>query len=429
MQITIIAYYYPPINSSGAKRAEALSKYFIGFGHGVTVITPQKKSIDGKFSEDIPSGVNLIELNWSGLERPSVDSGGQFEPLYTSKPSLSRRFKNLVMHILGQIPDPRLPFAFSFLMPWFSSRAKKAIFNSDVVIGTTPPWSMILAAVFCKIRFDKPCILDYRDHFSECHEMPGGRFAKSLEKIIDRMILKKADHVVCISEPMSSYYRSMHSDVDTILNGYDHELINKARLSASLTYDDEFIRIRYMGSVSPGRVPHNILNALILLKSNASHLFRRLRFEFYGNGAVMENCLKERYSEISEIFYFFAPVSYSSSLTKIVEADYLLFSETSTQKTLSAQGILTTKLFEYLGSGRPIVGDISPSTLAGKLAVDCDSRHIIGNDIKVFYSAFVDDKFYVRKPDFASSKLLSISRKSQAQQYLDVIAKLVEKNH
>lgn len=47
MHIVLIAYYYPPINSSGAKRAEALSKYFCAFGHHVTVITTRKTRADG----------------------------------------------------------------------------------------------------------------------------------------------------------------------------------------------------------------------------------------------------------------------------------------------------------------------------------------------------------------------------------------------
>jgi glycosyltransferase involved in cell wall biosynthesis len=221
MHIGIIAHYYPPINSSGAKRAEALSKYFVLAGHDVTVITTTKSELDGDFTEMIPAGVNLIEIDGFGRDRKSWGISSKHEALYAEQPSLRRRFKNLVMSLLGQIPDPRLPFSISLVSPWLSPRAREAINNVDVVIGTTPPWPMVLAAVLCKFYFKKPCILDYRDHFSECHEMPGGKFAKWIERIIDRWLVRSADHVVCISEPMTSYYQRYVAQVTTILNGYD----------------------------------------------------------------------------------------------------------------------------------------------------------------------------------------------------------------
>ncbi|WP_396267890.1 glycosyltransferase [Ideonella sp.] len=425
MNVVLIAHYFPPINSSGAKRAEALSKYFVSFGHTVSVITPQKNTSHGEFTESVPPGVNLIELNWLGLRRASIDNGGRFEPMYSGRPSLARRVKDWVMDLLGQIPDPRLPFSFSFLSPWFSNEAKSAIKAADIVIGTTPPWPMVLAALICKFRFGKPCVLDYRDHFSECHEMPGGRFAKALEKVIDRRLVQSANHIVCISEPMSKYYRTLSPNVSTILNGYDHELIEQARTLEREPKDSNTLVVRYMGIVSPGRVPHNILRALVRLKASHPLLFDNFRFEFFGNAAVLQNELQLKYPDIVNAFHFFEPVPYLESLQKIVEADYLLFSETSSKNTLSAQGILTTKLFEYLGSGRPILGDISPDTLAGSLALECSRRHIISDDSEQFYKNFSDASFYARQEDYVSPRTFSLSRMAQAKQYSDLAQQVI----
>lgn len=424
MRIVLIAHYYPPINSSGAKRAESLSKYFTALGHGVTVITTRKRRSDGEFTEQVPKGVQLVELDGFGREQPSVDAGGTFEPMYSDRPSWKRRLKDRVMVMFGQLPDPRLPFSLAFLFPWFAKRAEDAIRQADIVIGTTPPWPMALAALFCKLRFGKRCILDYRDHFSECHEMPGGRLAKWLEKVIDRRLVNAADHIVCISEPMSLYYRSLTPNVGTILNGYDHEILEEARAVAQIIQDGK-VRIRYMGIVSPGRVPHNLLKAIIKLKSQRPELFNHLQFEFFGNAAIIQDIVENNYPEISKAFYFFSSVRYFESLKKIVEADYLLFSETSSIKTLSAQGILTTKLFEYIGSDRPILADISEDTLAGGLLRQCGEQHVVSQSSELFFNVISNPSFYKRKPDKKSPMSTSLSRKYQAIQYADLVQKIV----
>lgn len=426
MRIVLIAHYYPPINSSGAKRAESLSKYFTAMGHDVTVITTRKRRSDGEFTEHVPKGVQLVELDGVGRERPSVDAGGTFEPMYSDRPSWTRRLKDCVMVMFGQLPDPRLPFALAFLSPWFAKRAEDAIRQADIVIGTTPPWPMALAALFCKLRFGRRCILDYRDHFSECHEMPGGRFAKWLEKVIDRRLVNAADHIVCISDPMSQYYRSLTSNVETILNGYDHEILEDARVAGHVIRDGK-VRIRYMGIVSPGRIPHNLLKAVDELRVRQPELFSCLRFEFFGNAALVQDVIKTNYPEISSAFNFFSPIRYFESLKKIVEADYLLFSETSSIKTLSAQGILTTKLFEYIGSGRPILADISINTLAGNLLHKCEGRHIVSQSSEIFFNAISQPSFYERVPNQYSPVSTSLSREFQAIQYANLIKKIVSK--
>jgi glycosyltransferase involved in cell wall biosynthesis len=429
MRIVLIAYYYPPINSSGAKRFEALSKFLAALGHSVTVITTQKTLADGVFSEDTPSGVRLFELNKFGLMAPSVPEGKPYEPMFSGNPSGLRRLKDLVYRWFGQVPDPRLPFAFSFLSPWFPKEASNALAEAHVVIGTSPPWPMLLAAILIKFRYGVPCVLDYRDHFSDCHEMPGGALAKSLEKLIDRALVRYADHVVAISQPMADYYATLRGGkVSVILNGYDPEVLAAARQSANLSANRKHVVVRYMGAVSPGRIPYNFLNALGRLKCNLPENFGKISVEFFGNAALIENVLDREFRDIKSIFAFYSPVSYHLSLQRIIEADYLLFSETSSTDTVSAQGILTTKLLEYIGSGRPILADISSKTLAGSLIVQCGGPHVVGDTVDRFYTAMIDPGFYQRQGDWFSDVSQGLSRKYHAEQYLEVVHKILEKS-
>ena len=424
MNIVFIVHYFPPVNSSGAKRVEAISKYLAADGHDVTVITTRKTASDGGFTEVYPEGVRVLELDNLGRVSVSQESSGAFEPMYTEKPSLKRRIKDVVLNVLGQVPDPRLPFALSFLSPMMNAQVKAALNRADVVIGSSPPWPLLLAAVICKKRFNVPCILDYRDHFSECHEMPGGRFAKWLELKIDKWLVGNASHLVTISEPMSSYYRTMAPNVVTIMNGYDHEVLDAARLRVNPPVPDKVV-LRYMGIVSPGRVPHNVMRALVRLKASQPQLFERFQIEYYGGADLIKDALAKQYPSIDSAFSFHAAVPYQDSLRLIVESDYLIFAETSSTQTLSAQGILTTKLFEYIGAGRPVLGDISVNTLAGSFLRRADENNVIGVTSDIFFEAFSATDFYQRKANVVSDFAQGLSRRAQAHQYTDVIRQVV----
>src|SRR5690242_10535890 len=114
--IVLLVHYFPPINSSGAKRMEAMAKYFLRAGRSVTVITTQKSAADGDFTEPFPPGAVVHELDWLGRLAPSVAAAPPV-PQPSAAPAsagFGRKLKELVMRWFGQIPDPRLPFAFSF---------------------------------------------------------------------------------------------------------------------------------------------------------------------------------------------------------------------------------------------------------------------------------------------------------------------------
>lgn len=425
LRLVFLVHYFPPINSSGAKRVEAISKFLAAAGHDVTVVTTQKRSRDGTFSEAMPPGVRVLELDAFGRLAPSRETGAPFQPMYTERRSWTRRLKDLVMAWCGQLPDPRLPFALSLASPLLAREVGDALRAADVVVGSSPPWPMLLAAVIAKRRFGARCVLDYRDQFSECHEMPGGRLAKAVELMVDRWLVHSADHVVAISEPMARYLERFGRAVTTIRNGYDPEMLAQARAQArTRPAGDGRVVIRYMGLVSPGRVPHRFLAALARLAREDRARFERLRIEYYGFADLVRQAVAERYPEIAGAFAFHPNQPYLDALRLMTESDYLLFCETSSTESLSAQGILTTKLLEYIGSGRPVLADISDATLAGGLLRQCGAQHVIGDTPDVFSAAFARADFYERRPDEVSATAASLSRKAQAESYARLAASL-----
>lgn len=418
-RIVFLVHYFPPINNVGSKRVEAMSKYFARSGRSVTVITTRKSARDGEFTERLPEGVEVYEIDRLGRradsQPPAKKSGTQSAAVNTR-----RTLKSLVMRCGGQLPDPRLPFAVSIVSPFLAPEVRRALKSADVVIGSCPPWPTLLAALLAGWRFKKPVVLDYRDHFSECHEMPGGRLAKFVERQIDRALAKRADGIVAISEPMARYYARFNPRVGVVRNGYDPELIQQARKRVCWEPrpESEPLTVRYLGLITPDRVPENLLKALAASLSNGRIRESSIRFEFYGECSVLEDALRRRYPLLLKIFVFRPPVSYQQALDLMVTSDHLLFSETSYKDSLSAQGILTTKLFEYLAAGRPVIADIDPEMLAGQVIRNAGSPHFVSDRAEAFEGRLTAPEFWQPAESTPQPTDTTLSRVSQAQQYL-----------
>jgi glycosyltransferase involved in cell wall biosynthesis len=254
--------------------------------------------------------------------------------------------------------------------------------------------------------------------------MPGGRLAKTVERWIDRAIARRATSLVTISGPMADYYAQFNPEVSVVLNGYDPEIMDDIRKTTEWRprVDGKPLTIRYMGVITPGRVPHNLLSALAALVRSGQLQAAAFRFEIYGECDVLKDAVERGYPELAPSFGFFSRVRYRESLQLAVTADYLLFCETpsiaSAQEQSSAQGVLTTKLFEYLASGRPVLADLSPETLAGETIRKAGDHHIVCASVEEFERLLGSPQFWAPCASVDHPFVRTLSRASQAQEYL-----------
>ena len=426
-KITVIVHYFPPINSSGAKRWHFTSQYLARRGHDVTVITTRKTGADGAFTEAFPDSVQVIELNQWGRASVSEHGTKSFAPMYSTNRSFGRWLKDHVQAIAGQVPDPRLPFSFAFLAPFLDGPTKARLLDSDVVIGSCPPWTMLLAAYFTGRKFKRRFILDYRDQFSGNAQMPGSRVAKLVETTIDRILCRRADHVVAISGPMRDYYHDFFKGTALIINGYDHETFEKVAETRSWTkkHDGQPLKIRYMGIVTPRAIPEAFLSALEAVNARRPELVKRIGIEYFGANDAMRAHVKKYHPNLQSLFSFFPPVPYSESIGTMLESDYLLFSDTSDTAHASSRGVLTTKLFEYIASGRPIIADIAGNTLAGELIRQAGAQHVVSNDPTIFETMLEAPAFLMPIETVQSAIAPRLSRSYQADRYAELIENMV----
>ena len=427
-RIVFIVHYFPPVNSTGAKRVEALSKYFVREGRDVTVITTRKTGTDGSFTEQAAPGVRVLEMDALGRRVASQAPATVANSAAVSgRKTLLRRVKDWVQRAFAQLPDPRLGFAFGFLSPGLDSEIAAALKQADVVIASMPPWPTHLAALLARWRFGVQMVLDFRDQFSGNHIMPGSRPAKWLEVQIDRALCRQANAVVAISNPMAQYYRAFNPNVHVILNGFDPEIIDevRSRTPVHVRQPGQPLSIRYLGRMSRDRIPKALLRALSASLVDGRLDKSKLRFECFGECQQLLDHLRANHVELIDMFDFNAAVPYRQAIELMLTADYLLFAETSSQGSLSAQGVLTTKLFEYLACGRPILAEIAASTEAGRMIFSHGCGHFASTDAAEFAAFLGSPNLLAPVTPPANDSVRTLSRAAQALQYLELLDHLV----
>jgi glycosyltransferase involved in cell wall biosynthesis len=422
-KILLIAHYFPPLNSTGSRRPESMVKNFKSFGFEVTVLTT-KKGIDSRNAAAVDNEVKVFQSSLMGtIKTPLV---GYFESKShgDGNPTLKKIKQKVFNPFFGQIGDPRLFFVFQVYLKilffkisngnWFKWLSE--IKSCDYIVSTSPPWPCHLLACIIAKQFKKKLIIDYRDQFSLNHMF--SQNLKFLDLAIDKYLCRRADLIVVISEPMKEYYQSITSNrVEVIMNGFESEsfqLIEKSSLEMQRT-NNESIVVRYFGTITNDRIMKPLWEAI---SQNAS--LKRYHFEFYGESDLLQKYLNENNLDKSVSISFYKSVSHKKALVLMSEADMLLFTETSDFSHASQRGVLTTKLFEYMASLKPIISIIDSSTIAGQIIEKSGLSFLLTNSKDEIENGLSDlNKLKNLKPNLLY--ISSFSRKSQFTQLKNLL--------
>ena len=433
MKYAFFVHYFPPLNSTGAKRVEAFAKYLSRAGHEIVVVSTRKTTVDGPLTEPVPAYVRLYELDLLGRHRPTSAPQGGAVPADAAKPGAattsihwSRRLKQWMARSLGQLPDPRIPFALALASPWLDRHLSEDLRTADVFVSSFPPWPAHLAAAIAKRRWHKPWVIDFRDQFSGNHIMSGGAAAERLEARVDRWLVSRADAVTAISEPMQRYYSQFHDSVACVENGYDGEFLDAARKRVGqppprAAAPGAPLVIRYMGTITRDRIPARLFGAL---SRDPARMAEAVAFEFYGDSRLLQASVDRDYPELKPLLRFLPAVPYLEAIEKTLTADALLFVETSDRSNLSAQGVLTTKLFEYLAAERPIIAEIAPESLAAQYILRASPTHVVSLEPDVLLAGV---KRLASVPPLAVNGefIAGLSREAKTAQFESLCAQVV----
>ncbi|HYV16963.1 MAG TPA: glycosyltransferase [Conexibacter sp.] len=355
-RILLVAYYYPPLNSIGARRPYALAKWLRRRGHDVTVLT---SVLSGEAEDDAATRVvrarDLLatRLNWRSASRATATGGNEGD--WNPDPG-----------IWGSIfvPDVQLVSWMPFAVGIALRLHRQTPF--DAVI-TTSPTEVVHAVGFALQRRGVTWVADLRDGWRFEAPRPDWPLApqRRFDDMLERQTVRRADAVVTVSDPLAEDLRRRHDVVvETITNGFDPEAAIADEPPAA-AIDPAKLTLVHTGGLGGERTLQPLLDAHARLVHEDRALSGRVELVLAGQQTASERAMYARHPELVRHLGF---VTRPESLALQRAADVLVL-VTSGARTGEATG----KLFEYLATGRPIVvlgagsaaGDIVARTQTG----------------------------------------------------------------
>lgn len=346
-KLLLISYYFPPCGGAPVQRWLRFLPRLVERGWRVTVICPEDgnyPAMDETLLDKVPSQVRVIRCGNSLLSS-----------------SLFRLFKKRVKLPYGDLRTKQEDGLLKRLLIWirlnlvipdirvtWNNAAYRAAMQElsldryDAVITTGPPHSTHLVGKRIKDRLPIKWITDFRDPWSEVYYLklnPPSKLTMSAHKRLERQVISTADANIIVSDNIAAQLPEGNKHV--IYNGFDPRDFAKSEYTLA-----ESFRIRYIGMVTAGQDVHAIPASLERIISQSE-----VELMFIGNhDPHLLQDLRQTSGMLNITERGFIP--HKDAIDAMVNCELLIL---LINDYTGNEGMLTTKLFEYMASGTPIL--------------------------------------------------------------------------
>ncbi len=422
-KILIITYYWPPSGGSSVQRWLKMLKYFPEMKIEPLVITvdPSLASyplIDKTLENEIHPDIKVFKTKTKEFYNIYKKISGKKEIPYGGFVNEEKiDFRQIISRIIRShffIPDPR--------RGWNRFAFKKAValikkHHIQTIITASPPHSSQLIGLNLKKRYNLHWIADLQDPWTDIYyynQLYHSIISASIDACYERKVLTEADYIITVSESIKEIFSSKSDKINpgkiyVIPNGYDEEDFK----TMPEINNDSFV-ITYTGTMNDDYYPIDSF-----LKATEKIAARKYKINLRFVGKLSPNIKQKIVNTRGIKFEFVDYVPHEESLKYLMQTNALLLIIPDIHQN---EGILTGKLFEYLGSGKTIIG-IGPSHGdAAKIINECNSGKMFDysnfNGIEQYMEEIINKKR--SDPDW--EKIRKYSRKSQALE----IARLIK---
>lgn len=308
--------------------------------------------------------------NAGNLEGMKIEVSKNYLPLNVL-PSLFVRLKTNYRWLF--LPDVFVTWIPNTLVRCWKSIKRN---NVEIIYVSGGPFSATLIGLLLKKMTGLPLVVDFRDGWTLDPD-PLMRYPLKLNQFIDRFLEKKvmgaADQIIAATNSLAEEYCELYPDlrpkITAIPNGFDHsEFPKQSRKSEKFT-------ITYTGSLygSGTRPYHHFFKAINHLISNGSIPPDKIQVFIVGSNEKRIIKEIERY-QLQNNVYAIERLSQQKALEYTGSADVLLVIELTNS--------VTTKIYEYLSTGKPILAIIAKGELEGLISTYSDNSYKItsGNE-------------------------------------------------
>lgn len=334
-KVLIISYYFPPMGGAGIGRPVNLLKYLPEYGIAAEILTVKNvayRYYDHQLNDQLKS----FKIFRSGSRDPQrlmylMGMRTVKDKTIAKGASVSSRF----------FPDSKTGWvkpAVKLGRVLLENRGYKAI------ITTSPPISTHLIGMKLAEEFKIPWIADFRDYwtsykFEDIYNDPTQR-AKA-KKLLDK-IKEKADHITTVSQSIGKYLGTEN----VFYNGFDEE---RSKLW-SYQPKDKFV-IGLLGTFDQLCPLEPLFELLELLKNKSPELYSKITIKQVGSLNYPDiDALISKYNltdKIDRLGYY-----NREETIKLFDDCSLFYLGLNPE---FAEGILTSRLFDIIASGRKII--------------------------------------------------------------------------
>lgn len=367
-RVLIITYYWVPAGGVAVQRFLKFTKYLRAYGWEPVILTVENGSYpytDESLQSQVPEGIEVHRTKtFEPFEIYNLLRGhkGKTVPLAvatTSNPSL---FQRLSAYIRANffLPDARRGWK-----PYAVKKAAELIEGGkiDAIITTGPPHSTHLIGQELKRRYGLQWLADFRDPWTEIFNnqyLPFTKASIAKDKAYEASVLRDCDAATVIGEGMKTVFPPAYTaKMQVITNGYD-----EGDFAPGLVPERDKFRMRYVGNLFSNQNIPALWSAISELRSEDADFHRDFELEVTGkaDAAVSEGIAAAAISDCT-VFKPFVP--HSEAIRRMQTASLLL---SVIPDVANNKLIITGKIFEYIGAGRPVLL-IGPA--------DCDAALIV----------------------------------------------------
>jgi len=354
-KVLMIAYYFPPSGGPGVQRTLKFVKYLPQFGWKPIVLTAKGAdypAYDYTLLDEIPGDVpvyraKIVEPYKLYRKLTGKTPGEAVDIAVLSGERASKLSERIAEWIRAAffVPDARIGW-----LPFAISMGLKIIHRErpDVIYSSAPPYTCHLIGLALKKLTGLPWVADFRDSWVGWHSAPQWRpySSRKLELTMERQVLRSANLILTVSKGVWEDLKTRHSEVRTpwrwLPNGYDGEDFDGIKFARR---KNNKLTFTYTGSLFWN--PKGLIEAFKQLAEEMPCLASKVHFRFVGR--VAQHIADELKSYLNADIIPYVP--HNESLRYLMETDIALL---VVDNVTAGKGVITGKLFEYLGAHKPI---------------------------------------------------------------------------
>ena len=332
----MLAYYYPPLITSGVNRTLGFTRYLKEFAWDATILTV-KNSKDPwcNTGAPVPLEHRVVRTPETNLSFVVRFFSGALRRLFRLLGKTPRKdyFREWIC-----IPDAQITWHCTF-------KGLRLASEHDCIYVTCSPFSTAVKGAIIQRLSGKPLIVDFRDPWAATTHAGWGGFHKNIALILERFVVNTCQHLILNTQGSLKIYSDRYPEqaykMQVIPNGFDGiEPVQKTQRKPS----KKFV-IMHVGNFYLGRQPDLLLESLAELADNT--------IEFVQVGDPFPSY--ERFREKVQI-KIIPTVPPARALELMRNADILYLK----QPRFEPHNIyVAAKTYEYIATGLPILAECS----------------------------------------------------------------------